>query len=349
MIALEMTGPVVLHPFTPVYQRENCSGRRVSASQPVQGTVSPLLPLCSALVCLALICLAPRQSEAGALEPGEVEVSTPVYDLPADIEWPNERWDYHFRWSGIPVGKLSIETGSEQGAATDPGDTDLGDTDPGGTDPGKRLTVRVRGTTNSVIDLLWKYRLDARGMIGVHPFTPREFVIDETEKRNEKFTHIRFDADRNVHSIRRKNDKEKEYSFAGGNTFDILSTVFLVLNLDYVLGDEFYVDTFTGTSRYLVTVSVDAREDLLAGGNLVPAWKLSVHTSELTDPEKEGKHRVTSLWVSRDRPRRLLAARSKTFVGAIEVELDAVVAVGDTLRAGADHAAATEPVGETAD
>ena len=316
----------------PIYQQENCRDYRVSASRAVRGVLRVRRGLCSSLVGLALLCLAPHGAAVAAIEPGEVQVSTPVYQLPADVEWPDERWDYHFRWSGIPVGTLSIEAG---GQPADDGGTGVGDTGAG--DRGKRLTVHVLGTTNSVVDLLWKYRLDARGVVAVRPFSPREFIIDETERRKDKFTHIRFDADRNVHSIRRKNDKTREYRFAGGNTFDILSTVFLVLNLDYVLGDEFYVDTFTGTSRYLVTISVDAKEEQLAAGISVPAWRLSVHTHELTDPEEEGKHRETILWVSRDKPRRLLAARSKTFVGAIEVNLDAVVPARELARtAGAD-------------
>ena len=320
---------LVLDSFMPIYQQENCRDYRVSASRAVRGVLRVRRGLCSSLVGLALLCLAPHGAAAAAIEPGEVQVSTPVYQLPADVEWPDERWDYHFRWSGIPVGTLSIEAG---GQPADDGGTGVGDTGAG--DRGKRLTVHVLGTTNSVVDLLWKYRLDARGVVAVRPFSPREFIIDETERRKDKFTHIRFDADRNVHSIRRKNDKTREYRFAGGNTFDILSTVFLVLNLDYVLGDEFYVDTFTGTSRYLVTISVDAKEEQLAAGISVPAWRLSVHTHELTDPEEEGKHRETILWVSRDKPRRLLAARSKTFVGAIEVDLDAVVPARELARTG---------------
>jgi hypothetical protein len=323
---------LVLDSFMPTYQQENCRDYRVSASRgahrAVRGALRVRLGLCSSLASLALLCLAPHGAAAAAIEPGEVQVSTPVYQLPADVEWPDERWDYHFSWSGIPVGTLSIEAG---GQPAEDGDTDGGDS-------GKRLTVHVLGTTNSVVDLLWKYRLDARGVVAVRPFSPREFIIDETERRKDKFTHIRFDADRNVHSIRRKNDKTREYRFAGGNTFDILSTVFLILNLDYVLGDEFYVDTFTGTSRYLVTVNVDAKEEQLAAGASVPAWRLSVHTHELTDPEKDGKHRETILWVSRDKPRRLLAARSKTFVGAIEVDLDAVVPARELERtAGAEE------------
>jgi len=321
---------LVLDSFMPTYQQENCRDYRVSASRgtrrAVRGAARVRRALCSSLTGLALLCLAPHGAVAEAIEPGEVQVSTPVYQLPADVEWPDERWEYHFSWSGIPVGRLSIEAGREPAGSDDPGD-DVSDGD-----QRQHLTVRVLGTTNSVIDLLWKYRLDARGVVAVRPFSPREFIIDETERRKDKFTRIRFDADRNVHSIRRKNDKTREYRFAGGNTFDLLSTVFLVLNLDYVLGDEFYVDTFTGTSRYLVTVSVDAKEDTLAAGVSVPAWRLSVYTHELTDPEEDGKHRETILWVSRDKPRRLLAARSRTFVGAVEVNLDAVVPAGDPTR-----------------
>ena len=150
---------LVLDSFMPTYQQENCRDYRVSASRGARGTLRARLGLCSSLAGLALLCLGPHGAAAAAIEPGEVQVSTPVYQLPADVEWPDERWDYHFNWSGIPVGTLSIEAG---GQPADDGDTDAGDS-------GKRLNVHVLGTTNSVVDLLWKYRLDGPAAAAMSP------------------------------------------------------------------------------------------------------------------------------------------------------------------------------------
>ena len=106
---------LVLDSLMPTYQQENCRDYRVSASRgarrAVRGALRVRRGLCSSLAGLALLCLAPHGAVAEAIEPGEVQVSTPVYELPADVEWPDERWDYHFSWSGIPVGTLSIEAG----------------------------------------------------------------------------------------------------------------------------------------------------------------------------------------------------------------------------------------------
>ncbi len=237
------------------------------------------------------------------LPPGEVSADTPVYDLGGRVDTVNERWIYRFAWSGFPVGSATIAAGEVR-------DGDR-----------RRLVVRVTGRTNKFIDLLWKYRLNARGSIRLDPFAPAEFVSEEVEKGKHKLTQIEFTEDRHVHSLRRKGDRVKEYEFDAPNTFDIISTVFMALNLDYEPGAVFRFDTLSGTARYLVTLEVKGRENVRIHGKEYDAYKLRVVTRDLTDPEDSGKHKETYLWVSAERPRRLLKAKSKTFVGSIYVEL----------------------------
>ena len=45
-------------------------------------------------------------------------------------------------------------------------------------------------------------------------------------------------------------------------------------------------------------------------------------TRELTDDDPQGRHRETRAWVTTERPRQLLRASSRTFVGSIALELE---------------------------
>ncbi len=235
------------------------------------------------------------------IDPGDVAITTPVYEPSPGAFAQNERWTLAFKWSGIPVGAVSVEL---RGAGT-PGNP--------------QLEVSVAGSTNSAVDLLWKYRLDAEGTINTAPFRPVRFTAKEQENRKHKLTRISFDEDGHVMSMRQKGDRKKEFDFVAPNMFDMLSSIFLVLNLDHEVGDEYYVDVLTGTSRYLITVDVEAREQLTFNGEVVDSFRLALDSEELTETEieKERKHRESRLWVSAERPRRMLKAKSATFVGSI--------------------------------
>ena len=113
----------------------------------------------------------------------------------------------------------------------------------------------------------------------------------------------------------------KEYVFHSDNTYDIPSAIYLIMNLDYESGAAYELDTFTGKSRYLLRMEVAGRERVRVSGTEHDAWRLRLLTRELTDDDPAGRHRETNVWVTPERPRRLLLASSKTFVGAITVEL----------------------------
>jgi hypothetical protein len=234
-------------------------------------------------------------------------VELPVYRIVDAADPPNERWKYVFSWSGVPVGDATITLAQRRTGAK------------------AHLSVGLNGGTNGMVDLLWSYRMHARGEVRLDPFAPCRFVAVETERGRSRRTTIDFGEHGEVTSLRRRAGREKRHTFAAPNTFDMISTVVLALNLDgYAPGKVFRFDTLTGTARYLVQVRVAKRERVLAAGGKHDAWRLEIRTRELTDPREERKHEATDLWVSAERPRRLLKARSKTFVGAITVDLEAI-------------------------
>jgi hypothetical protein len=261
----------------------------------------------------ALACLIGAGAALAATTPYvkhlDVAVDTPVYVLPKDLPPPTGRHDYQLSWSGIPVGRVRVDM--RPGAAAGAGGA--------GAAP---IDVDILGATHPAIDWLWRYRFEGHGRVHTDPFAPGGFVVDECENRDHQRTEIRFrEEGARVRGIRRVRGRVKQYVFDSTNTFDLPSSVYLVLGLDYQQGARFALDAFTGKSRYLVTIEVAGREALAHGAQAVDAWRLRVTTRELTDDDPEGRHRETLVWISAERPRRLLRARSETFVGSIQLEL----------------------------
>ena len=232
----------------------------------------------------------------------EAQVDTPVYRLAGDLPVHAGEQYYRLHWSGFPVARVKLAM------APDPERGGVG--------------VEILGATHPVIDWLWRYRFEGHGLVRTDPFAPGGFVVDECENHKYQRTEIRFgEPDHGVRGIRLVRGRTKEYVFHSDNTFDIPSSVFLVLNLDYAPGARFALDTFTGKSRYLVRVEVQGRERVTLAGASYDAWRLRLLTEEITDDDPEGRHRETFVWVTSERPRQLLRASSRTFVGSIQLEL----------------------------
>jgi hypothetical protein len=185
------------------------------------------------------------------------------------------------------------------------------------------LGVELHGGTHPAIDWLYRYRVSARGRVATAPFAPDHFVIEQCERGRHERTEIRFAAPGEVRSTRERKGRVRRFAFDSDNTFDIPSATFLLLNLDYAPGARYELDTFTGKDRHLLQAEVRRREPIEAAGATHDAWRLRLETRHLTNARDRGKHRETTVWVSAQRPRRILHARSETFVGALTLELEA--------------------------
>jgi hypothetical protein len=266
-----------------------------------------------ALTLALLLLLVAGPATARRSEHLDQTVDTPVYSLREDLPELSGRYDYSLRWSGLPVARVSLDMRRSADA--------------------NAVDLAIVGATHPVIDLFWRYRFDGRGRVATAPFGPRYFEVEECERSRLRRTEITFGgADHRVQALRHSRGKVREYWFRSDNTYDIPSAVYLVLNLDYTLGGSYSLDTFTGKSRYLVHLDVEARETIEIGGAKRDAWRLGIRTEELTDDDDDGRHRKTEVWISPEHPRTLLRARSETYVGAITLELEGDGA-GTPLRA----------------
>lgn len=251
-------------------------------------------------------CLAALGSTGSAhadFAPDEIDYTAPAYDVPSGIHTLGERWFYKFYWNGLPVAQATIE-GRQRGEGAD-----------------RRLLVDVTAGTNTVISLLWRYRMEAAGAVFVEPFRPGTFHVEENEKGKEMETRIEFDEHGTVSAYRSKKGREKRYEFAAPRTQEFMSTVYMLLNLDYEIGRTYEIDTLTGVSRFLLTAEAQAIETRKAAGSEVDAYRIFVTTKELTNPDGKRKHFGSDFWVSVARPRRFLGSRSKTKWGPVTLDL----------------------------
>ena len=244
------------------------------------------------------------------LGPDEVGVVAPAYNVDTQPAELSEMWRYGFYWKGLPVGAVDIAGAME--------------TSPTGE---RMMRVRIDGRTNSFIDLIWRYRLEAGGTMRLDPIAPATYYARETEDTKQALTRIDFDRARRVKTFRRKGEKVKgQYEFDAPNTYEFLSTIWLLLNLEYETGRAYRIDALTGTARYLLEVVAEGREVIEIENGPVDTFRLRATTREVTDPENEiaKKHRETHVWVNTDWPRRLLRADVATKWGSVRLELTGV-------------------------
>ncbi len=260
-------------------------------------------------IALALV-LAVSAPATADLGPDEVGIVAPAYDVATPKSELSEMWRYGFYWKGLPVGGVNIAGAME--------------TSPSGE---RLMRVRVEARTNSFIDLLWQYRLEAGGTLRLDPIAPGSYYAHETEDAKQAVTRIDFDRARRVKTFRQKGEKVKgRYEFDAPNTYEFLSTIWLLLNLEYETGKAYRIDALTGTARYLLDVVAEGREIVDIDGAPIDTFRLRATTTEVTDPDNgiAKKHRETRVWVNTDWPRRLLRADVTTKWGTIRLELTAV-------------------------
>lgn len=228
---------------------------------------------------------------------------------------PAERLVYKFAWSPFfKVGRAEVTT--RERLVADP---------PGGTrSPASReIVVSVQGRTNRFIDALWRYRLTAFGVVPLEPLEPGLIDILESERRKVKRTRTTY-QDGEFLTVRNKRGAITETRIDAPNGHGMLSTLYDLLSRDMAVGDRYKFETIAGRSRYEVIFDVLKNERIKLGGQKVDAVKLRVSGSDLTDPGDTAKHRVTSVWVSEERPRRLLQAVTRLWIGTVKVRLESV-------------------------
>jgi hypothetical protein len=231
-----------------------------------------------------------------------IKVSTPNHSN--EISGFNPKlgvFTYQAAWEGIPAAEAKIELEAD----------------------GLHYFVNISVKTYSAIDVFYRLRYDARGVIGAQSFMPLKSVYDHKENSKTRLTEISYLESGEVRSYRKRDSKEPEVMQFNPNNFmyDPFSMAFIARGLKWELGSKKYFDVFNGKSRYLITLEAIEKTTLSVNGSDRDVWVISPQVDNLTSRKNNKKLRSAKIYVSADADREILKISSSVFVGEVSAKL----------------------------
>jgi len=244
-------------------------------------------------------------SSAAVAQANRVEalkVSTPVY-APVEGEFspPFGTYTYEVSWQGIPAAELTVSLKEVDG----------------------RYRIVTAARTNSAIDIFYKLRYRAEGLISANDLSPYKTFIDNRENSRQKLVQMTFHENGDIESIRSQTGKESTVTrFNTGNfTLDPFSAAFLARSLPWEKGMSREFDTFNGKTRYLITLTAGEKVKMVVNGRTRDVWVVSPSVKNLNNPASNSKLREAKIYVTADHEREILQIVSKVFIGAVTTKL----------------------------
>lgn len=236
--------------------------------------------------------------------PELVRVSTPSYKAGSDDFRPLlGTYSYDISWQGIPAA--SAEVTLEQ-------------------DDGFYRSV-VTAKTASGIDLIYRLRYRAESFMRAPTFTPVRSSVSVQENSKFKDMTISYTSSGDIHvSKEQKGKASSTLRFNPHNfTLDPFSAAFLARSLPWKLGQSREFDTFTGKTRYLISLTAVDRKEITVDGLKRMAWVVEPDVINLNKSRgtREKKLHSAKIYISDDERRDLLKIESKVFVGTVSTEL----------------------------
>lgn len=245
-----------------------------------------------------------RQVHADSLEPDQVRITTPSYRCDhARFDPPLGVYTYEASWQGIPAAELNVSISRDE----------------------QHYSVVASAKTYSGIDLLYKLRYRAVGLLSVTDFKPIRTSIRQQENSKVKLTDIEFADNGLIRAKREQIGKDDLVSveFNPNNfTLDPFAAAFLARGFDWDSGETAELDAFNGKSRYLIQLTPVGKEMVEYKDEKRLAWVIEPRVSKLTDPEADKKLRSAKIYLSADKDRDVLKIVSSVFVGSVKTELE---------------------------
>ncbi len=229
----------------------------------------------------------------------DIRIYTPVYQAYSEFNPPLGTYEYKVSWQGISAADVhvTVERKADQ----------------------YKVTTKAR--TYSGIDLFYKLRYKAEGIISAIDLSPIKTVIDHRENSKHKITQITFEKDGGIHATRYRKDNgsaKEELTFNPKNfTLDPFSAAFLARGIEWKVGDSKQFDTFNGKSRYLITLTATQKKVIKVGGQQREVWEISPKVENLTSPSSDSKLRSAKIYLSTDTSREILQIVSSVFIGSV--------------------------------
>ena len=261
------------------------------------------------------LCLSPivptlaGQEGQPEISAAEVRVSTPVYHPSDDFDFPLGTYTYEVSWQGIPAAEATVSIGREPGV----------------------YLAEATAKTYSGIDIFYRLRYRAEGVVSERDFAPVRVTFDKKENRRERFTSISYLDNGEILSVREKREKEAKdppdvLQFNPGNfTLEPFSAAFLARSLDWEPGITRRFDTFNGKARYLIELACTEKRTIEFKGEEREVWVVEPKVSNLTKPDADKKLRKAEIFVSADRKREVLKVVSEVFIGSVTTKLESFI------------------------
>lgn len=251
----------------------------------------------------------PVETAPDSLTADLVKVSTPQYH--ADLKRFKPKlgiFTYEAGWQGIPAAQMDVEV-----------DTD-----------GMHYFVNVTARTNSAIDVFYRLRYTANGILEGDTLLPLKSTFDQKENSKSRITEITYLDNGEVRSYRKRDDREPEtLQFTPNNLMlDPFSAAFLSRSLDWKLNDERKLDVFNGKTRYLITFTAIDKTQIEVNGVKRDVWVISPKIENLTNTKNNKKFREARIYVTADADRELLKIESEVYVGTVSATLVAYTPTG---------------------
>jgi Protein of unknown function (DUF3108) len=260
------------------------------------------------------------------ISPDLVKVSTPHYQpWTARFEPRLGVYRYTVSWEGIPAASATLTVD----------------------EVGQNFKIVAAARTYSGIDLLYRLRYTAEGVIEGFSLSPVRLTIDHQENSRTKNIKVEFSPSGEIHSTRmqRVGQPVEEIRFHSLNTtLDPIGAAFLARSLEWEVGDVRSFDVFNGKSRYLISLEAIGREVIEHGGVNRPTIVISPQVRNLTTKEPVQKLRQARMYISEDENRDMLRLVSSVFIGSVTTELDSFEPFADA-AGGVRMAQMRRPVG----
>jgi len=246
--------------------------------------------------------LLPRSVCADAVTAEAVRVSTETY-APHEGQFAPLRGTYRYEvaWQGIPAAEVTVDLKEEAG----------------------RYRVTTAARTNSAIDIFYKLRYRAEGLISSFDLTPFKTFIDNRENSRQKLVQMTFLETGEIESVRSQTGKPSTVTRVdtGNFTLDSFSASFLARSLSWERGVSRDFDTYNGKTRYLITLTAVDKIKMDVNGRSRDVWVISPTVRNLNDPKSNSKLREAKIYITADPEREILQIVSKVFVGAVTTKL----------------------------
>jgi Protein of unknown function (DUF3108) len=234
--------------------------------------------------------------------------------LPTAVEVPRQPGSYSFEnvetfsykahWNGIPVATAEI-----QGAPL--------------TINGKALyRVEVQAKTTSILDFIWRMRDTIASTFDAQTIQPHQFVFSQRENSKSTDTTALFDQGKSKWSVQQQRGRKiAKFDFISNNTFDPITAVYMLRNLDFKVGDRIQFEVFGGKSRYWLTLDVVGRESITLNSGSIEAYKIIPQIKNINKQGYAERMRRAVVWVSADERKIPLRAVTSVFIGSIYLEM----------------------------